>query len=528
MWVLQLDASLEQAIFVARGQDDLRWYAALCASCICLRFFKAFRANPRLNVAAQTLRRAGSDCAHFLIVFSLMLLGFALVAHTIFGSHIQMFSTLGEAFHSTFLLLMGFIFDTNKTAMLESGTLAVVWVAAFNMFMVVLLLSMIFAIILDMYTEVKVSAGNGPSPLQQIFKMVPKPSARTMMFKRLKRDAHSHIKPISSATASYKGAQGLNGSHDIASANETSNARTTLSEEQLLDILEAFEPLGDTAGHQLVSAESLCQRLQVESRAEHLQIEAVIERAIAQDQNDQNAISLSDSVRVCARADTKIREMGPLVCEFENVARRWEEERKELLAALADAQGSMQIQGVSASYEVMKFEGSEQEASNEKECSCKELPCDREDSPEPEPHTVSTTYQGLIGLSVEEQLKMAAAAQAERHGRLEEAFDRLGKRIDPFLQGSTQEVIVDPKRLEQLEEKVKHLTGILSLVLDSDVLWSRPIKEKNRAPTPPRALILDHGADRLPRAHAQDAGFGGLQGESGRQSRTTRPSSEVW
>ena len=72
-----------------------------------MRFFKAFRANPRLNVVTQTLIDGSVDIGHFLVVFLTIFMAFVLCAQVLFGSRIKDFSTLPRAFNMAFRVLMG-------------------------------------------------------------------------------------------------------------------------------------------------------------------------------------------------------------------------------------------------------------------------------------------------------------------------------------------------------------------------------------------------------------------------------------
>lgn len=59
-----------------------------------MRFFKAFRANPRLNVVTQTLIDGSVDIGHFLVVFLTIFMAFVLCGQVLFGSKMKDFSTL--------------------------------------------------------------------------------------------------------------------------------------------------------------------------------------------------------------------------------------------------------------------------------------------------------------------------------------------------------------------------------------------------------------------------------------------------
>lgn len=154
----------EQAERVVWAYADLRWYITVFTLCSTLKFFKAFRANPRLDVVTQTVVRASSDLAHFLIVFFALLMAFVLVAHILFGSQVKQFHTSTEALNTCFLILLGYAFDDISYAMFQSGKLlGIIWAWVFNILMVLVLLNMVLAIIFDVYADIKTEAGDSPS-----------------------------------------------------------------------------------------------------------------------------------------------------------------------------------------------------------------------------------------------------------------------------------------------------------------------------------------------------------------------------
>lgn len=160
----------EQAERVVLAYQDLRWYIAVFAFCSALKFLKAFRANPRLDIVTQTVIRASSDLAHFLVVFFALLMAFVLVAHILFGSQVKHFYTSTEALNTCFLMLLGYTFDDISAAMFDSGQIVgIMWAWIFNILMVLVLLNMVLAIIFDCYADIKgeVAEGNAPSLIQQ-------------------------------------------------------------------------------------------------------------------------------------------------------------------------------------------------------------------------------------------------------------------------------------------------------------------------------------------------------------------------
>merc|ERR1719230_1925350 len=74
---------------------------------ILMKFFKAFQANPRLQLVTNTLVRAGSDIFHFSVVFLAVFLGFAVTGHILLGNDILQFRSFSNSIDTCFIVLMG-------------------------------------------------------------------------------------------------------------------------------------------------------------------------------------------------------------------------------------------------------------------------------------------------------------------------------------------------------------------------------------------------------------------------------------
>merc|ERR1719162_2456750 len=74
---------------------------------IMLRFFKAYRAQPRLAMVTSTLYSAGSDLFHFLIVFTTIFVSYALAGVLLFGRRLRSFHTPAMGITTCFNLVLG-------------------------------------------------------------------------------------------------------------------------------------------------------------------------------------------------------------------------------------------------------------------------------------------------------------------------------------------------------------------------------------------------------------------------------------
>ncbi|GLC33126.1 hypothetical protein PLESTB_000367500 [Pleodorina starrii] len=140
--------------------DMLNWYFALNGINILLliaRVLKLMDFQPRLGVVTRSLWLAGPDLIHFAIVAGMVFVGYAMMAHLIFGNAIEAFATFGDSINTCFEILLGNI-DVNEDLRALGGLQSVAgalffWSYELLVFMV--LLNFLLAIIVDAFSEVK-------------------------------------------------------------------------------------------------------------------------------------------------------------------------------------------------------------------------------------------------------------------------------------------------------------------------------------------------------------------------------------
>merc|ERR1719353_804190 len=120
---------------------------------IMLRFFKAFRAQPRLAIVTTTLYNASSDIGHFLLVFLTILLSFSFAGVFLFGRANAEFMNLEFAIMTCFRAMMG-DFDWDELSRQHRGS-AFIWFSGFMVLVYLIMLNMLLAIVMDVYTGVK-------------------------------------------------------------------------------------------------------------------------------------------------------------------------------------------------------------------------------------------------------------------------------------------------------------------------------------------------------------------------------------
>merc|ERR1719316_448032 len=101
----------------------------------------------------MTLKEAAFDLSHFLIVFMIIFFNYALGGHLLFGGGLQQWSKLDLAVGSTFRALVGdFAFEEMQTVAPLSSLL---WFWTFMLLVGLVMLNMLLALVLDVYSSVK-------------------------------------------------------------------------------------------------------------------------------------------------------------------------------------------------------------------------------------------------------------------------------------------------------------------------------------------------------------------------------------
>jgi len=144
----------------------LCWYTLLIA----LKFLESFAKQPRLAVVTKTILRAGPDFFHFFIVCFIIFFSFVVSGMFIFGRRLWNWSSITLATNEAFLLVMG-DFDYDELTM-EYPLTAQLWFWAFIFLIQMLLLNMLMAIIMDVYTEVKADASGFATIWAQMFEIL--------------------------------------------------------------------------------------------------------------------------------------------------------------------------------------------------------------------------------------------------------------------------------------------------------------------------------------------------------------------
>jgi len=128
----------------------LRFFLGCYNLLLVARFFEAFQAQPRLALVTNTILECFPDFLHFMMVFVTMLVSFAVAATFLFGHRVLEFSRVGWSIERCLFMLLGSL-DYNKLSA-EHPISALVWFVLFMTLMFMVMLNMLLAVIIDVYT----------------------------------------------------------------------------------------------------------------------------------------------------------------------------------------------------------------------------------------------------------------------------------------------------------------------------------------------------------------------------------------
>lgn len=149
------------------------WFRILQAEyhlILMFRFFTAFNSQPRLGVITSTLEASIIDIIHFLIVMLPTFMAYAISGCFIFGRRMKEFSTFNAAIGVCFKLCMEGEYDWD-TLSAEHYWTAALWTWSFMLLLVLLMMNMVLAIVMDIYTNKRKEAGNSETVGQTMYNL---------------------------------------------------------------------------------------------------------------------------------------------------------------------------------------------------------------------------------------------------------------------------------------------------------------------------------------------------------------------
>lgn len=120
--------------------------------------FVSLQWQPRLGVVFNTLSAAVVDLFHFMLVLIPTFFGFTIAGMVMFGRRIQDFSSLTQALSMCYQIIMESQWD-NLGYTAEDLWTTVTWLWLYTLLVVLIMLNMVLAIIIDIYSEITLKAG---------------------------------------------------------------------------------------------------------------------------------------------------------------------------------------------------------------------------------------------------------------------------------------------------------------------------------------------------------------------------------
>lgn len=164
----------ERASELHKAADDMTsfttWYRLFITYLnllLMVRCFVMFEFQPRLAIVIATLKATSIDLCHFLVVFVPTFLAYAIAGMCIFGRRVEEFSSVTRSIGTCFKIAIESEYDWEKLSE-EDFITSASWVWTFLLLIVLLMLNMVLAIIMDVYTEVRRAAGSSETVADNI------------------------------------------------------------------------------------------------------------------------------------------------------------------------------------------------------------------------------------------------------------------------------------------------------------------------------------------------------------------------
>lgn len=162
--VWDLNNAVDTMVRVLVGLRVFTAYAHLLFMC---RSFLSLQWQPRLAVVTQTLAETAVDLFHFLLVLLPTWFAFAISGMMMFGRYLESFATIERAVATCFGIAVQSQWPWMDVSS-ENYLVAMTWSWTYLLLVVLIMLNMVLAIILDVYTEVSTRSGNTMTVWRQL------------------------------------------------------------------------------------------------------------------------------------------------------------------------------------------------------------------------------------------------------------------------------------------------------------------------------------------------------------------------
>jgi len=133
-------------------QEMMKIFAYVLVFMCLLRLIQYMEVHPRVDLIARTVKAASGDMFHFCLIFLLIFIGLAWLAHWSFGPDKIMFSSLRTSANTCFQMLIGeYPFEDEWT----EGWKQKVWYVLYTFLLFLVSLNILLAIIVESFLRVK-------------------------------------------------------------------------------------------------------------------------------------------------------------------------------------------------------------------------------------------------------------------------------------------------------------------------------------------------------------------------------------
>jgi len=161
VWGTLLDQMLTLLTWGEWNRIYLFWYTML----LTFQFLASFRSQPRLALLGKVLTNAGEDLFHFVIFFLSIYLNFAAAGYMLFGSHLEEWSSVTYACHSTLQAVMGIV-DLERMYRVAPLS-SILWFIGMAASLIFVCLNMLVATVCDNYVTIRNRMGSVAGVLDQ-------------------------------------------------------------------------------------------------------------------------------------------------------------------------------------------------------------------------------------------------------------------------------------------------------------------------------------------------------------------------
>jgi hypothetical protein len=139
---------------LAKMEEDYVFNSSMCLLLSTLLIFKFLTPFPKFGIFVHTMVAAGKDLFNFVLILCILLFGFAVIGHLLFGHVMSEYSTVSLSFESAVLNAIG-VFD--YPAMVDASTplAASIYFFSFVFIITMVVMQMVIAIIFSAYDSLR-------------------------------------------------------------------------------------------------------------------------------------------------------------------------------------------------------------------------------------------------------------------------------------------------------------------------------------------------------------------------------------